>query len=397
MSISLPQSPLKHHSIAAELRTVVGSLAPMTRLPPERALAERFACSVLTVRKGLAHLVREGRILRRPGSGTFVAPRSSGVQEPVAPLRGEPGVQRIGLLMQTDTGSYGHRVIQAVGQAAMAAKVSVSTAWVTAFKQGALEHAASMAKSGCTALVLPWFAHERTGEVADFVRACPLPVILPLLIPGLERNCFERPDRFGVTTLTGVEALCHYFRRLGYTRLALLGPDEPSDPLLQARLSAYTCFTHRAGLEATFGLIPASAEAADALATRWQQWCGNLAIISYDDTHALRLMTAMHKLGRSAPTDFAILGFNNIEASLTSDPPLSTVCQDYDYIGQALLESALALARGEVRQSATPPAPRLLVRASCGGAERLDAALLAELAEHGLTLTAETTSVPALR
>jgi len=39
----------------------------------------------------------------------------------------------------------------------------------------------------------------------------------------------------------------------------------------------------------------------DQLAQRWKTFRGDLAIISYDDEHALRFMTAMHKIGLSAP------------------------------------------------------------------------------------------------
>jgi DNA-binding LacI/PurR family transcriptional regulator len=94
----------------------------------------------------------------------------------------------------------------------------------------------------------------------------------------------------------------------------------------------------------------------------------------------------MHKLGLAAPGDYAIVGFNNIEASGFSDPPLSTLDQDFDYLGRTLLRSARALGRGEVEQASEPPSHRLLVRASCGGADRLDAALIAELAKLGLTV-----------
>ena len=42
------------------------------RLPPERELAERYGCSLITVRHALAELAREGRIERTRGRGTTV-------------------------------------------------------------------------------------------------------------------------------------------------------------------------------------------------------------------------------------------------------------------------------------------------------------------------------------
>jgi len=66
-------------------------------------------------------------------------------------------------------------------------------------------------------------------------------------------------------------------------------------------------------------------------------------------------MTAMHKIGLSAPEDYCIVGQNNTDASHYSDPPLSTVAQSFDYIGQWLLTSAIALSKGEVCQSDETP------------------------------------------
>ena len=51
-------------------------VAPGDRLPTERDLAARYGCSLITVRRALGELVREGRLERTRGRGTFVlAPR----------------------------------------------------------------------------------------------------------------------------------------------------------------------------------------------------------------------------------------------------------------------------------------------------------------------------------
>jgi GntR family transcriptional regulator len=50
-------------------------LAPDQALPPERELAHGFSVSRITIRKALEELVEEGLLVRRQGSGTFVAGR----------------------------------------------------------------------------------------------------------------------------------------------------------------------------------------------------------------------------------------------------------------------------------------------------------------------------------
>lgn len=50
-------------------------LAPDDALPPERDLAEVLHISRITVRKAIDELVREGLLIRKQGSGTFVSNR----------------------------------------------------------------------------------------------------------------------------------------------------------------------------------------------------------------------------------------------------------------------------------------------------------------------------------
>ena len=65
-----------HHQVYVDLRTAMdsGELAVGNRLPPERELARMYGCSLITVRRALDELSREGRVQRKQGRGTFVLP-----------------------------------------------------------------------------------------------------------------------------------------------------------------------------------------------------------------------------------------------------------------------------------------------------------------------------------
>ncbi len=223
------------------------------------------------------------------------------------------------------------------------------------------------------ALTLPWFPHEKVDEVRRFVQACPLPVCLPLVIPGLEKNCFEREDIFGASSaIMPVEDSCRYYRALGHDRIALLGPDSANDLILQRKITGYVHYASRENMTSLCGLVGPGASAMDQLAERWKSFCGNLAIISYDDEHALRFITAMHKIGLTAPNDYCIMGYNDTEGGRFSDPPLTTIHQNFDYIGNWMVKNAVALAKGGICQSSETPKLRLLVRDSCGGRDRIN-------------------------
>jgi GntR family transcriptional regulator len=74
------------------LRRVLDELIASRRLehgqalPTERDIAEMSGLSRVTVRKAVDDLVKSGRLLRRHGSGTFIAPPSTKVQQSLSKL-----------------------------------------------------------------------------------------------------------------------------------------------------------------------------------------------------------------------------------------------------------------------------------------------------------------------
>ena len=373
--VKIRSTQLKYQRVEAELRQFARTLPLGAKLPAERDLAVSYECNFLTVRKALKRLVDDGIIVRRVGSGTFIA-RHSG-DDGVFPLG--PRDERIGVLVYQGSNAYAYRVLQAIAHASIDQKIDLRSIWVRDFGADALAQVALLKADQCVALTLPWFPHERVDEVRRFVTSCPLPVSLPLVIPGLEKNCFEQQDIFGAssTTMT-IEDICRYYKTLGHERVALLGPDSSNDLILQRKISGYVHYTSRENMPSLCGLVGPGAQAMDQLAERWKGYRGNLAIISYDDEHALRFMTSMHKLGLNAPEDFGIIGYNDTEGSRYSDPPLTTIHQNFDYIGEWMLKSAHALGKGQVCQSSHTPKLKMLVRDSCGGRGKIDDALCAQ-------------------
>lgn len=71
--MSIHREPL-HEQIAQTLRDEIrAGLRPGTKLDSESALSKRFTTSIVTVREALLLLAREGLLIRKQGSGTYVA------------------------------------------------------------------------------------------------------------------------------------------------------------------------------------------------------------------------------------------------------------------------------------------------------------------------------------
>jgi GntR family transcriptional regulator len=69
-----------------EARVAAGDIRPGDALPSERDLAQRVEVSRVTVRKAVQQLVREGLLVQRHGSGTYVADRPSRVEQSLSQL-----------------------------------------------------------------------------------------------------------------------------------------------------------------------------------------------------------------------------------------------------------------------------------------------------------------------
>jgi GntR family transcriptional regulator len=63
-----------HHQVFRDLKAALDAQewGAGERMPTERELAARYGCSLITIRHALGELVREGRIERTRGRGTFV-------------------------------------------------------------------------------------------------------------------------------------------------------------------------------------------------------------------------------------------------------------------------------------------------------------------------------------
>jgi GntR family transcriptional regulator len=73
-TVTQPQGNVpKYYLVKRHLLEIIDALPPGAPVAPERVLTAELRTSRTTVRQALAELVGEGRLVRRQGSGTFVA------------------------------------------------------------------------------------------------------------------------------------------------------------------------------------------------------------------------------------------------------------------------------------------------------------------------------------
>jgi GntR family transcriptional regulator len=109
---ALPQGGPLYLQLKRRIEDAVqrGAFRPGDALPSERDLAARVEMSRVTVRKAVQHLVREGVLVQRHGSGTYVAPQLDRVEQSLSQLTSfSEDMARRGMLVRSvwlDRGLY---------------------------------------------------------------------------------------------------------------------------------------------------------------------------------------------------------------------------------------------------------------------------------------------------
>ncbi|MER3468752.1 MAG: LacI family transcriptional regulator, partial [Thermoflexus sp.] len=87
------------------------------------------------------------------------------------------------------------------------------------------------------------------------------------------------------------------------------------------------------------------------------------ALLAATDLMALGAMRALHEAGRAPGREVAVIGFDDIPLAAQAHPPLTTLRQPMDQIGEALVRAWLAAVNGEQPEPVLLP-PTLILRES---------------------------------
>jgi DNA-binding LacI/PurR family transcriptional regulator len=176
--------------------------------------------------------------------------------------------------------------------------------------------------------------------------------------------CYVDADNAG-----GAEAAVGHLLERGRRRVATIaGPQDMSVGL--DRLAGYRAALAAAGREPEESLTgqadfseESGAEAMRALLARAPDLD---AVFAASDLMAVGALRALHAAGRRVPGDVALVGFDDLEVSRHTHPPLTTVRQPLAELGRAMTALLLATIAGQAPDRAVILATELVVRASSG-------------------------------
>lgn len=203
-----------------------------------------------------------------------------------------------------------------------------------------------------------------TGRLADSAlraAARTVPVVVTgrtLKAPNLLSMDFDNRE--------GARQATQHLLDLGHRRIVFIGGD-PQHPDAIERQEGYRAALAAAGLKADPALMLGGdfSEHSGLLAVERLLASGTpfSAVFTANDQMAYGAALALHRRGLQVPRDIALVGFDDVAGSTYMVPPLTTVHNPIQEIGQLAARAMLALLAGE-RPVVDVPAPRLVVRES---------------------------------
>ncbi|WEK12689.1 MAG: LacI family DNA-binding transcriptional regulator [Candidatus Microbacterium phytovorans] len=189
---------------------------------------------------------------------------------------------------------------------------------------------------------------------------------LELSVPVVAAAATQRrhPNLVSIDQYRGARAAVRHLAELGHTRiLHLAGP--PSNPDSLERLRGW-----RDELAAR-GLVAVDPPHGDWSAASGFQIGSSLdvgrgtAVFAANDHMAIGLVSALRTRGLRVPDDVSVVGFDDVPEAPYLLPPLTTVRQDFQALGELIMQKALLAVEepGELTED-TPIATHLIVRDS---------------------------------
>ena len=165
------------------------------------------------------------------------------------------------------------------------------------------------------------------------------------------------------------DVVAHLIEKHDCRQIAFIGgPKE--NPEAKERYRAYTMALAKSGISVDDNLVVFgdwSQESGEALMSNLlDERASFKAVVAANDTMARGVMKAMQRQGIRVPTDVAVVGFDDVNESRYSIPPLTTVRQSFYEMGKRAAEMLLELLAGEKVPDQITLATDLVVRQSCG-------------------------------
>jgi|GEM_PF-5050148 DNA-binding LacI/PurR family transcriptional regulator len=345
-----------------------GKLKPGDPLPTRERLMKEFDLSLSTVTRAISELERQGWLVSRQGSGTFVVKRTNGATET------NVDSIAVGLLLPSAQ-PYSQELVTEIVHEANEHNIRVLVMYAPDDEEIELNNARLLFEKEINALI--WFpvAPKKHVGVASLFGKNKIPVVIGEKVT----DHFDAPWICVRSDYSqGMRSILEYLYELGHRKIAYVGPkgsESDFGPVLER------WYTYKDFMKSNNMWNPDEWLINPSVFRDWHAHSGRMenlfrssnaptAVIGYDDTIALEAMKGLSALGLRIPEEVAVVGHGDYPGGQYSNPRLTTVSPCHaEYVDAIfrVLMMELAVARGENAvnsQREIVIAPRLLLRDS---------------------------------
>jgi len=363
MVLDLKKPVPLYQQVADSIRSEIssGKMAAGEQLRSHRELAKRFEVSLITIKRALNDLIREGVLYSRAGKGTFV--------QDTAGTKLSLGTKTIGLVLRDLKSPFFSLIVHSIeayaSQQGFNLLLSNSSQGIEQ-EENLIRHFYDIGVNG---IIIASMSHKYTAS--HFLRE-----IVEKNYPCIVVSYIEDPDVYFVGTdheRGGYLATRHLLsvghRTIGYV------DGELGNVVGELRKAGYLKALQEQNCSVPDGFLFRLAERGEEhdFASGYEvgkQFAGSSgrpgAMFIYNDLAALGFEQAILDAGQRVPEDVAIVGFDGIERGQYAKVPLTTVQQPFEQIGALAVENLIKKIDGQLVPFKTVLEPSLIVRKSCG-------------------------------
>ncbi len=351
--------------IVDDIKTKVatGELTVGEQLESHQELAREYGVSLITIKKALADLIKDGVLFSRVGKGTFVDRKSARIDLSKH--------KTIGLVLSDLKNPFFSLIIHSIEAKASEKSYNIllsNTSELIEKEESQIRH---FLEIGVNGLVIASLTHNYSAS--DTIRN-----LKNENFPFVMISYIVDEDIYFVGTdhEKGAFMATEHLIKLGYKRIGYINGEE-GNLLGELRKKGYIRALEQYEKKCSEHFIfqlPLKRNDYQSGYQIGEQFFKLTdrpdAMFVYKDLAALGFEQAVLDQGKKVPDDVAIVGFDNIEGSRYAPVPLTTIHQPTDEIGKLAVETLIRRIEGGETDIHTILAPKLVIRKSCGAKEK---------------------------
>lgn len=330
-----------------------GQFKPGEPIPSERILSKEHGINRITLRRGIAQLIREGFLYSVPGTGTFVSD-AEGLQKAhaLSSMKRRSGRKNIACILRRLNPTsqspilspYYVGIFSTMQKEALRMGCTLSFNFVTSVKDE--RDIARWALENNVDGIIVIGGLDRTTVLSLYDKKFPLVLV---------DNEISKPaiDSVIPDNRNGGYLAVKHLTDLGHKRIAMIRAPLQDQPASIGRLEGYKEALQEAGIKYDDGLVIEAyymvEEGYKAMEKILKKSPLPTAVFAINDEAAMGAMKAIRdKSGLSIPRDISIVGFDNIEWAALSTPPLTTVNVPKEEMGSIALKKLIDRIEGRI-------------------------------------------------